>query len=204
MTSSGEEVMQLLAIKDPTLSTICKRAASNVAKRLSALLNRNVKYTFTGISIIPLENLYNAVDGGDVYVNFVSTLEGAIKGLVLLLIPYGSMTEIMKHLLEGLCPNSNDREIKLSLVQELGNIIIGGFISEIANYMNSTIFYSIPSPIIDLPRAFLDAVISLLAPLDFVIMINATIEDYTSSLQVHIVLLPGDGSAIPQTGESLQ
>lgn len=96
------------------------------------------------------------LDDDSYYIGILSRIGSPINAYMLMLIDLASADEITSLLMNDHIFNFD--EFKQSAMQELGNIAIGSFVSELGRKIGLRIDYTIPLVAVDMPGALTDAI----------------------------------------------
>ena len=138
-------------------------ATSNAATSLSKMLDMKVDITIPNIMIESIEKVPGLLGGGE---NEMMTVyfrvNGQISGSSILLMFSASESLSLANILTGQEADSieNLDDMGVSSLKELGNIVIGSFMTVLANGLKMKIGYSIPGYAYDMVGAILDETLS--------------------------------------------
>lgn len=104
------------------------------------------------------------LDRDTYYIGILSRIGSPINAYILMLIDLASADEMTNILMNDHIFNFDD--FKQSAMQELGNIAIGAFVSELGRKLGARIDYTIPLVAVDLPSALTDALSSIVSEQD--------------------------------------
>ncbi|HRZ14284.1 MAG TPA: chemotaxis protein CheC [Candidatus Omnitrophota bacterium] len=132
--------------------------SATAATSLAEMVQSRVEITVPQVSLIPIENIANIMEGPDrLYFVLDMEIKGDIDGRIFFLLPPDN-AKFLGGVLLGKAPaevDLNDDLFKSSL-REVCNILGGSYVSALANMTSMTIFISIPSLALDMVGAILD------------------------------------------------
>jgi|GEM_PF-4643083 len=135
--------------------------ALGATNALSNMLGRKVYVNVLGLLALLPEDIPEILGGREKHVACVlSRLHGGYEGFTAFICPLRYAVKISLRIIEGLPPVGDIQE---DAFRELGNIVIGNFISGIANNIGVKITYDEPLILIDTLGAVLDSVIALVS-----------------------------------------
>ncbi|RKY10728.1 MAG: hypothetical protein DRP56_00205 [Planctomycetota bacterium] len=141
-------------------------ATSNAATSLSKILDMKVDITIPNIIIEPIEKVPDLLGGSESEIMTVYfKVNGDISGSSILLMFSESESLSLATILTGQetdCIENLD-DMGVSALKELGNIVIGAFMTVLANGLKMKIGYSVPGYAYDMVGAILDETLSQLS-----------------------------------------
>lgn len=171
--------------------------AGRAATALSDLIAKKVEITVPEVSLIPIENVSNLLEGRD-KLFFVIDMEitGEVSGRIFLLFSPDD-ARILAGSLLGKTKESLDLrdELLQSSLKESANILSGSYISALADMTNLNILISSPSLAIDMVGAILDFIFIQIAQYSedaLIIKTNLNVSDV--SLEGLFLLFPSSES----------
>ncbi len=146
------------------LRAVGDKAAEKVATTLSIMLNRKVNVKISGLISLQPEALLDlfTTEKREIVVA-ISRISEGLRGFALLICPVSEASRLTEYLVHEI--SADHEEIYESAFEEFSNIVLGNFISEMANMLGITIFYIKPQVLIDEVNAIIDGIIAFLSEL---------------------------------------
>lgn len=138
-------------------------AAISAAKALSALLETDFNVIDFKYAVSSTVNSVNDIglDVDGYYLGIFSKLDSDLKAYIIITLDMASATALV-HSLVGDIDGTIDMFTE-SALQEFANILLGAFVSHIANEYQQRIEYTIPEVGIDVAQALLDSMLAKLS-----------------------------------------
>jgi len=153
------QIFQLTAEDEDKLSELVNIGVSHASTRLSQMLKRRVVINIPDVAI---KNATNAADFGDktskVTLAVLLRISGAVEGYVFLLFPHEAAVHLL-HAVSGKTVgdlralNAFDR----SMFQEIGNVVAGGMLSGLSQFLHLRLMQSVPEVVIDMDGAMFNS-----------------------------------------------
>lgn len=150
------EAMQLDIIRE-----MCNIGSGNASSALAQMMNTKVDIGVPNCEIIPFSEITKGYDSPEeVIVSTVVQISGDMEGFVMMNLPMKAACEILAVLTEEkLDPDAVPFEElyeKLQPVSEIGNILIGAYLSAISGMSGMTIMPSVPMLAVDMVMAVMN------------------------------------------------
>ena len=137
--------------------------AGNAATALAAMLNTRLDMRVPDVRIVPFCEVAGLMNGPEnIIVGIMVTMSMDIQGYIMLALEVRRAREMIALLLqEPFDPEAFDPtnyefdEMETSALQEIGNILIGSYLSAIAGLTNLSIGATIPQMVVDMAGAIL-------------------------------------------------
>lgn len=134
--------------------------SGNAVTALSVMMNMKIDMSVPKVALVDFQHLADLVGSEEtVLVGILFMLEGDVNGMMMFLMEQPSAKGIITAMLNQMCmavPESDSySEIELSLLNEVGNIISGAYISSLATLTGLKILSSVPCLNIDMAGALL-------------------------------------------------
>ena len=114
------------------------------------------------------------LDPNGYYLGIFSKLNEDIKDYIVIILDTASATELVRSLVGD--TNGTIDEFTASALQEFANILLGAFISQIANEYKQRIEYTIPEIGIDVAQALLDSMFARLSESERAVHVELALE----------------------------
>lgn len=151
------DVTKLTDFQYGALNEVGNIGMGNAATSLSTLVQKEVKIHIPVLKLSLIEDVPDLVGGADLVVSGTFMyVEGDIRGYILILFPKDSASEICR-MLSG----STDifDEMNVSLMQEVGHILAGTYVTALSDFFNMSIKISTPCGAFDMAGAILDHIL---------------------------------------------
>lgn len=139
-------------------------AAGNAATALSQLLNCVVEIELPNVLILPVDKVSSIFKDPSLPVLCVkSEMVGDVKGALFFVVPDDQKQNMLKLIRQGV-PHALKKMVKdSSVMEEIGNIIAGVFLTAIHDFSRLNIYHTVPSLAIDMVQSLLDESIALIS-----------------------------------------
>lgn len=188
-----DKLKELNEVHIDVLREIGNIASGNAATSLSSMLNVKVDMSVPKVRIVDITDAGNMMGGPEsVKVGILAKIEGDIEGLIMFLIEENFTKEII-HTLLGMdfSFQSELSEMELSVISEIGNIMVASYVNAIADLTGLFINISVPAVAIDMVGALLSVPALELSPAsDDVIFVEGVLLDLDQSVSSNILLVP--------------
>ena len=145
-------------IQFDVLKEIGNIGAGNATTALAKMMNMKIDMNVPRVELVPFTNLPDIFGSPEeVLAGILVQLDGDIKGMMMFLVKEGSAHNLVDSLMGGMVQSANGEfsEMELSALSEIGNIIIGAYLSAMSNLTNLKITSSVPYISIDMAGALL-------------------------------------------------
>ncbi|PKM43558.1 MAG: CheY-P-specific phosphatase CheC [Firmicutes bacterium HGW-Firmicutes-6] len=185
-----ENYDQLNDAQIDVLQEIGNIGAGNAATALSLLLNEKVSISVPKIQLTDFNAAINALGGTETMtVGVLVNYSGEANGIIMFLLNMEDAKRITNILVQGNSQGDELDEMKLSAIQEIGNILGSAYINSISALTGLSIRISIPYTAIDMAGALMSVpLIEFGAIGDKVMFIEENFSSGTHSLISHIII----------------
>ena len=142
------------------LKEIGNIGAGNATTALAKMMNMKIDMNVPRVDLVPFTNLPDIFGSPEeVLAGILVQLDGDIKGMMMFLVKEKSAHNLVNSLMGGMIQSSGDgfSDMELSALGEIGNIIIGAYLSAMSNLTSLKISSSVPYISIDMAGALLSA-----------------------------------------------
>ncbi len=181
------------------LKEVSNIGAGNAATSLSSLLGRTVDMKVSKVLPMPFNEIMDYAGGAEKMILSVFVrIQGGISGNMLFVMDTEDARAMIRHM-TGASGEDGFTEMGLSVIHEVGNIMIGSYLTALSDFLGFELTPSVPSLAMDMAGAILAFCLSEIGRTsDTAIVIDAGLlldgaalsEDGAS----HIFLLPDPGS----------
>ncbi|MCD6239102.1 MAG: chemotaxis protein CheC [Thermotogae bacterium] len=202
----GDFLKKLSDAQIDALKELGNIGAGNAATALSEILNTKIDMTVPSVKIIPIEKVPDAAGGMETVVGGVyMRMSGDAPSNLLFVVPVEGALSLMERVL-GYRPSdyTNLKEIEISALVEIGNIMCGSYINTLVKFTHLNMRPNVPYGTIDMTGALLSEIIARLGEVaDYALLIETimSVAD-ESSISAYFFLLP-DPEALRVILESL-
>ena len=140
------------------LKEIGNIGAGNATTALAKMMNMKIDMNVPRVDLVPYTNLPDIFGSPEeVLAGILVQLDGDIKGMMMFLVKEKSAHNLVNSLMGGMIQSSGDgfSDMELSALGEIGNIIIGAYLSAMSNLTSLKISSSVPYISIDMAGALL-------------------------------------------------
>lgn len=152
------ELDKLNDLQFDVLKEIGNIGAGNATTALAKMLNTKIDMNVPRVEMVPFTELPDTFGSPEeVLAGILVQLDGDIKGMMMFLAKEESAHTLVNSLMGGLgkAGDGTFSEMELSALSEIGNIIIGAYLSAMSNLTNLKIASSVPYISIDMAGALL-------------------------------------------------
>lgn len=130
--------------------------AGNAASSLATILDERVTISLPAVRISEFNDAIHAVGGAEMMtVGVLIQYRGEANGMIMFLIEMEEAQNLVGHMLRGFEDAEALTDLKLSAIEELGNILGSSYIGSIATLTGLKITLSIPDVAIDMAGALM-------------------------------------------------
>lgn len=188
-----DKLKQLNDIHIDVLKEIGNIASGNAATSLSSMLDAKIDMAVPKVRVIDIESAGTMLGGAEsVKVGILAKFDGDIEGLMMFLIEEKLTSQIVHSLLgQDMTFSSNITEMEMSVISEIGNILIASYVNAISSLTGMFINISVPSVAIDMVGALLSVPALELSPAsEDIIFVEGVLLDIDQSVSSNILLVP--------------
>ena len=152
------ELDKLNDLEFDVLKEIGNIGAGNATTALAKMLNTKIDMNVPRVEMVPFTQLPDTFGSPEeVLAGILVQLDGDIKGMMMFLAKEESAHTLVNSLMGGMGVSGDGTfsEMELSALSEIGNIIIGAYLSAMSNLTNLKIASSVPYKSIDMAGALL-------------------------------------------------
>lgn len=152
------ELDKLNDLQFDVLKEIGNIGAGNATTALAKMLNTKIDMNVPRVEMVPFTELPDTFGSPEeVLAGILVQLDGDIKGMMMFLAKEESAHTLVNSLMGGMgaAGDGTFSEMELSALSEIGNIIIGAYLSAMSNLTNLKIASSVPYISIDMAGALL-------------------------------------------------
>ena len=134
------------------LKEIGNIGAGNATTALAKMMNMKIDMNVPRVDLVPFTNLPDIFGSPEEELaGILVQLDGDIKGMMMFLVKEKSAHNLVNSLMGGMIQSSGDgfSDMELSALGEIGNIIIGAYLSAMSNLTSLKISSSVPYISID-------------------------------------------------------
>ncbi len=185
-----ENYDQLSDAQIDVLQEIGNIGAGNAATALSLLLHEKVNISIPKIRLTDFDTAISALGGTEAMtVGVLVNYSGEANGIIMFLLDMEDAKSITNILIDEHGESDELNELKLSAIQEIGNILSSSYINSISALTGLSIRISVPYTAIDMAGALMSVpLIEFGAIGDKVMFIEENFSSDTHSLISHIIM----------------
>ncbi|MCD6228477.1 MAG: chemotaxis protein CheC [Candidatus Omnitrophica bacterium] len=159
------------------LKEVATIAAAHGSNALSEILKRTIKLNLPLVTTVTPDNLEKEIDSDEIVLSVQSRILSGIEGKVLLVLEEKSAFRLI-----NICYKGEDKvssgfltEVGLSVVKEIGNVVIGSYVGALSMFLKLLIVPSIPTLISGPLYEIVSSALSL--EKEHILMIEAVFEE---------------------------
>src|SRR5699024_917406 len=172
--------------------------AGNAATSLSELMNKKINMQIPSVNIVSFNEMMNQIGGPDnVIVAIYFRVQGEAPGTVYLILTVEEAEYLVRQIMPEtkleISSGEHPNELAISVLQEIGNILTGSYLSALSDFTNINMKPSIPYLNVDMAGAILTiGLLELSQVSDHAIIIDTKINDgdIQHGVTGHLFLLP--------------
>jgi chemotaxis protein CheC len=178
------------------LKEIGNIGAGNAATALSKIISKEIDMKVPHVQIIGFDEIADFVGGTEnVVVSVFLRINGDVPGNMFFILTVESAKSLVKHFLQVDPAENGFTELQFSALCEIGNILIGSYLSSLADFTHLNMFPSVPAIAIDMAGAILSYGLIELGHLgDFALSIDTAFLGSEQAVEGHFFLLPDPDS----------
>lgn len=188
------DLNQLDNMQFDVLREIGNIGAGNATTALSQMINSKIDMKVPKVDLLEFKELSDIVGGAEnLVVGILFTLEGQIDGMMMFMMDIGAS----RHLVNSLVGTSYETatgefsEMELSVLNEIGNIIAGAYLSSLSTLTNMLITSSVPYMAIDMAGAILSVPAIEFGKMgDKALLIETEFGDDNKAVNGYFILIP--------------
>lgn len=188
-----KDFSQLSDMHIDVLREIGNIGAGNAATSLASMLNRQIDMKTPTVRIMDISEVDKAMGGPETpMVAILVEVLGDIHGVMMFVIGH-TFTESLLHSLlgEGKVDCMNLTEMQRSALAEIGNIMIGSYVSAISSLANLTINVSVPAVTADMIGSLLTVPAAEMgATSDKIIFVEDDFRGMNETITANMMLIP--------------
>lgn len=188
-----EELRQLADFQLDVLKEVGNIGAGHAATALSTLLSKPVDMTVPSVRLVPFESIAESVGGDEqiVLAVFLRVL-GDAPGNMFFIMDTASAKNLLRSM-AGMDITSYEKfsEMEYSALGEIGNILVGFYVSSLADFTGLSLSPTVPSLAIDMAGAVLSFGLLQFGQMgDQALLIDTKFLEGQEEVQGHFFLIP--------------
>lgn len=180
------------------LQEIGNIGAGNAATSMSQLVNKKIEMHVPSVKIIDFDDVMEIIGGPEeVIIAILIRIHGNAPGTVFYILTIPEAENLVRQITSNsefvIFGDKPPSEFAISALQEVGNILMGSYLSALSDFTGINMQPSVPSLSIDMAGAILtEGLLEISQVMDYAIIIDTTIKELASSNGVHgtFFLLP--------------
>ncbi|MBO4415332.1 MAG: chemotaxis protein CheC [Lachnospiraceae bacterium] len=184
-------------IEFDVLKELSNIGAGNATTAISTMMNLKVNMNIPVIKFLEFKELAAVIGGEEnIVVGILLGLQSDLDGMMMFIMDRRSAVGVINTILTmngapATDENADFSEMDLSVLQELGNIIAGAYLSAISTMTNLTITATVPSLAVDMAGAILSVpAIEYGKVSDRALLIQSEFNDEGLSVEGYFILIP--------------
>ncbi len=179
------------------LKELSNIGAGNATTAISTMMNLKMNMNIPVIKFLEFKELAEVIGGAEnIVVGILLGLQSDLDGMMMFIMDRRSAVGVINTILTmngapATDENADFNEMDLSVLQELGNIIAGAYLSAISTMTNLTITATVPSLAVDMAGAILSVpAIEYGKVSDRALLIQSEFNDEGLSVDGYFILIP--------------
>lgn len=174
--------------------------AGNAATALSNILNKKINMKVPNVKIGTFDEIMELIGSEEEVVAIFLRLEGDFSGSMFFVLSVRQAEQYISELVgKSITIGEQMTDIQASALQELGNILLGSYVSALSDFTNLYIYQTVPSLSVDMFGAVIShGLIELSIESDHALIIDTVIKDdevqEDDFIKGHIFFLPNHDS----------
>jgi len=204
------EFKNLSGMQMDVLREIGNIGAGNAATSMSKLINKRIDMKVPSVKIVSFDEIINIIGGPEqLIVALLFKIYGEAPGSVYFILGVKEAESLVQEIVNDpefkLVTDKQPNELSISVLEEIGNIMTGSYLSALSDFVNINMQSSIPYLSVDMAGAILSSgLIELSQITDYAIVVDTEISNVQedNGLNGHFFLLP-ELKTIPKFFSSL-
>lgn len=188
----------LSGIQMDVLREIGNIGAGNAATSMSTLINKRIDMKVPTVEIVSFDEIINIIGGPEqLIVALLFKIYGEAPGSVYFILGVEEAESLVKEIVNDpefrLISDKQPSELSISVLEEIGNIMTGSYLSALSDFVNINMHSSIPYLSVDMAGAILSSgLVELSQVTDYAIVVDTEISNVQedNGLNGHFFLLP--------------
>lgn len=130
---------------------------------LAQMVNKKVEISIPNLELIPIIKIPEFVRNEDPVVGIVLQLNGEANGYLLLLLSRDSAKILIRLVLGEVENDEMFNEMEVSVLNELGNIMTGTYVTALSDFLGLNLGLSPPSQVYDMAEAIVNQIVGLMS-----------------------------------------
>ena len=154
-----EKISNLTELQISALREVVNIGVGNAVTSLSKMISKEIKIEVPGLKVELIEKVPDIAGGADTIVSgVIMHVTGDVQGYIMMMLPREATETICK-----IITNEDDVDImsplNQSLIEEVGNILAGSYVSSLSNFLGLDIKLSPPMQTFDMLGAIIDHIL---------------------------------------------
>lgn len=189
-------MLRLGEVQLDVLKEVGNIGAGNAATALSKLISKEIDMLVPQVKIVGLDEVADFVGGAEtVVVGVYLRITGDVPGNMFFVMNIESAKGLVKQMMSVDLVKDSFSDMELSALGEIGNILIGSYLSSLADFTNLNMQPTVPALAIDMAGAILSVGLIQMGKLgDFALAIDTVFMEDKEQVQGHFFFLPDPDS----------
>jgi Chemotaxis protein CheC, inhibitor of MCP methylation len=153
------KISNLTELQISALREVVNIGVGNAVTSLSKMISKEIKIEVPGLKVELIEKVPDFAGGADTVVSgVIMHVAGDVEGYIMMMLPHEATETICKTI-------TNEEEVDImsplnqSLIEEVGNILAGSYVSSLSNFLGLNIKLSPPMQTFDMLGAIIDHIL---------------------------------------------
>ncbi|AXI09103.1 CheY-P-specific phosphatase CheC [Oceanobacillus sp. 143] len=192
------EYLKLTSTQKDLLREIGNIGSGNAATSMAKLTNRKINMQVPSVNILDFDQMMEMIGGAEeLIVALLFEINGEVPGTVYFILKVEEAEMLVRNLTDNqdfsFTDNCSVDEMTISVLQEIGNIVTGSYLTALSDFTNINMQPSVPHLSIDMAGAVLTmGIIELSQVSDCAIIIDTKIQsiDLKDGIHGHFFFVP--------------
>jgi len=154
------EALNLNRAQEDALQELCNIGMGHATTALAQLMGKTIYFDIPKVAQVPISQVPELIGNAEeIVVGVYLRFSGPINGNILLIFPKKSMLTLQRIMTGNHTKELIFDEYRTSLVKEIGNIVVGSYLSVMEGLLKMRLVHSVPWFAFDLASAIIDPVL---------------------------------------------
>lgn len=193
----SDELKALTGMQLDMLKEICNIGAGNAATALANLLKRKISMNVPQVDILPFDQVSDTIGGSErILTGIFLRVTGEAPLNILFFLPQHTACALVDMLLSRAEGTTTELDkLNQSVLEEVGNIVTGSFLSALSTFTCIRFYPSVPSLAVDMAGALLNICLLSFGNIgDQALVVHTHFSEQERNLEGYYFIMPEPGS----------